>query len=256
MNKPTRWGRWEAQLVPVSKGKKNPPPFTLCPLHPAAPAKSGALKNNGSTFRRKEGEDADNFLRSAEKDTLRKGHSSGPSLPAGAFRDPPRRHTPAAAGLGPPRGRQCLHLSRGRWEKQEAGAEPQTSARRPGGNAGAQLGAGGRRGEGRATAARRARLALLGRARDAERRATLLQALPAAFRTRGEERSPRRSSQARTRADAGRCSRPGRLAGPGLPHPGSAAAALTWLVPGGRDGHGLAARGGTGSPGKDRLLGR
>lgn len=67
MNKPTRWGRWEAQLVPVSNGKKNPPPFTLCPLHPAAPAKSGALKNNGSTFRRKEGEDADNFLRSAEK---------------------------------------------------------------------------------------------------------------------------------------------------------------------------------------------
>lgn len=122
------------------------------------------------------------------------------------------------------------------------------------GNPGAQLGAGGRRGTGRATATGRARLALIGRARDAERRATLLQALPAAFRTRGAEQSPRRSSQARTRADAGRCSRPGRLAGPGPPHPASAAAALTWLVPGGRDGHGLAARGGTGSPGKDRLL--
>lgn len=42
-----------------------------------------------------------------------------------------------------------------------------------------------------------------------------LRALPAAFRSRGAERSPRRSSQARSRADAGRCSRPGRLAGPG-----------------------------------------
>ena len=31
---------------------------------------------------------------------------------------------------------------------------------------------------------------------------------------------------------------------------------LTWLVRGGRDGHGSGARGGTGSPGKDRLFGR
>ena len=31
---------------------------------------------------------------------------------------------------------------------------------------------------------------------------------------------------------------------------------LTWFVRGGRDGHGSGARGGTGSPGKDRLFGR
>lgn len=37
---------------------------------------------------------------------------------------------------------------------------------------------------------------------------------------------------------------------------GSGAAALTWFVRGGRDGHGSGARGGTGSPGKDRLFGR
>ena len=37
---------------------------------------------------------------------------------------------------------------------------------------------------------------------------------------------------------------------------GSGAVALTWLVRGGLDGHGSGARGGTGSPGKDRLFGR
>ena len=31
---------------------------------------------------------------------------------------------------------------------------------------------------------------------------------------------------------------------------------LTWFIRGGRDGHGSGARGGTGSPGKDRLFGR
>lgn len=63
---------------------------------------------------------------------------------------------------------------------------------------------------------------------------------------------------------AGRCSRPGQgfgqWAGPGPspllpPHGrGSGAVALTWLVRGGRDGHGSGARGVTGSPGKDRLV--
>lgn len=47
-----------------------------------------------------------------------------------------------------------------------------------------------------------------------------------------------------------------------LPHPlsparwGSGAVALTWLVRGGCDGHGSGARGGTSSPGKDRLFRR
>ncbi|TKC49938.1 hypothetical protein EI555_013790, partial [Monodon monoceros] len=37
---------------------------------------------------------------------------------------------------------------------------------------------------------------------------------------------------------------------------GNGAVALTWLVRGGLDGHGSGARGGTGSPEKDRLFGR
>lgn len=66
---------------------------------------------------------------------------------------------------------------------------------------------------------------------------------------------------------AGRHSRPAKAQPPGRSGPGAlslllqlgaggTAAALTWLVPGGRDGHGSGARGGTGSPGKDRLFRR
>lgn len=205
---------------------------------------------------RKEGEDADNFLKSAEKVLSARDPALGRLCPlehSETLRGGTLLQQPAS-GLREADSVYTCHEGGGRRRKPERSPKLLHSGR-PGENPGAQLGAGGRRGAGRATAAGRARLALLGRARDAERRATLLQALPAAFRTRGEEQSPRRSSQAGTRADVGRCSRPGRLAGPGPPHPRSAAAALTWLVPGGRDGHGSAARGGTSSPGKDRLLG-
>lgn len=49
------------------------------------------------------------------------------------FRDLRKQHTLVAAGLGPGRSRQCLHLSRGRGrENEEAGAKPQTSQQAPG----------------------------------------------------------------------------------------------------------------------------
>lgn len=166
-------GQWEVQLVSVSHGEKDP--TTARPLSPAprCTCQAERLKNNSSTFERNEGDDADNFLRSAEKVLSARDTAWGCPCPLGTSRDPPRRHSPAAAGLGPPRGSQCLHLSRG--EEGEggsrsgapnfstaAGREPRRRAARP-----------GRRQEaGRATAAGRARLALLGRARDAERRAT------------------------------------------------------------------------------------
>lgn len=90
---------------------------------------------------------------------------------------------------------------------------------------------------------------------------------PSVEQGRAQARSPQARRAGTVPAAPGsaadRCSRPprgsGRWAGP--PHPlpqcvaeGSGAVALTWLVRGGRDGHGSAARGGTGSPGKDRLF--
>ncbi|XP_030167653.1 transcription initiation factor TFIID subunit 4-like [Lynx canadensis] len=93
---------------------------------------------------------------------------------------------------------------------------------------------------------------------------------PAAEEGKAQVRSPqaRRAGTVPVPAVPGpaadRCSRPGqgsgRWAGPGprtlFPPHGwrSEAVALTWLVRGGRDGHGSGARGGTGSPGKDRLV--
>lgn len=214
----------------------------------------------------------------------RDARASGPSPPpvgenskSASFRDPGEQHTPAAASLRPGRRRQCLHLSRGRRrEKKGAPAKPQTSQRLPGGS--------GRRG----AAGRWKR-----RDRASRRRPGRWRRLPSPAGARGgkEEavRSGRRRRLPRTRRGRGQSPSP-EPAGPQSRHlpaaPGSAAdrcplarrgsggwagslrplpptrgwgrgaVALTWLVRGGRDGHGSGGRGGTGSPGKDWLFRR
>lgn len=114
---------------------------------------------------------------------------------------------PPASGLREAASVYTCH--EGRREKEEAGAEPQTSPPRPGGNpGGAQLGQVDAKGQGGPR-----RPGWHGWLSSAElgmpSAGPPLRALPAAFRSRRGEQSPHRSSQARSRADAGRCSRPG-----------------------------------------------
>lgn len=139
---------------------------------------------------------------------------------------------PPASGLREAASVYTCH--EGRREKEEAGAEPQTSPPRPGGSPGdAQLGqvdakrqGGPRRpgGHGWLSSAEPGMPSA----------GPPLRALPAAFRSRRGEQSPRPSSQARSLADAGRCSMPGAPGRPAPPQPRERGGGGTYLARPGR----------------------
>lgn len=194
------------------------------------------------------------------------------------FDDHWKQHTPVAAGLQPGRSRQCLHLSRGRRRrgKEGAAAKPQSSQQLLGGN--------GRRGtEGRWK--RRGSANHGGRGGENgsyfpgkclgwQGGSCALRAPPPASahppRKRAEpkpearrpaEPAPPQSLRFRGRQvplAKARVWQVGWVPSSSSPKRGRGrgAVVLTWLVWGGRDGHGSGGRGETGSPGKDRLFRR
>lgn len=180
-----------------------------------------------------------------------------------AHSDPPR-----ASGLGPRPGKQCLHLSRGRRrEEEEARAVPQTSPQLPRGS-GRDRAAGRWKPRGRASRQRPGSEQLaLPRPGCPVPREGALRAPPAACphpapKPAGPHSRPLLRGQQAGAGGAARGSRQGARPRPRTvpPRPARLGEAerqrFTWLVWGGRDGHGSGARGGTGSPGTDRLLRR
>lgn len=196
------------------------------------------------------------------------------SKPA-CFRDPWKQHTSVAASGLREAGSvyTCHEGGGGRKRKPERSPKLLNSSRE--GAAGVELQAGGNQGAGRTSGGQGGNGSHSpGSCPGWQGGCGALRAPPAAFphppRKRAEPEpetrrpaEPAPSPQPRLRGgQVLRASVRGRPVGrAGSPHPfplcgrGSQAAALTWLVRGGRDGHGSGARGGTGSPGKDRLFG-
>ncbi|XP_036982185.2 uncharacterized protein LOC119035058 [Artibeus jamaicensis] len=166
------------------------------------------------------------------------------------FGEPWKQHTPVAAGLRPGRSRQCLHLSRGRRRrrgKEEAPAKPQSSPQLPGGN-------------GRCLAWQRGSRALRAPP-PASPHPPRKRAEPKPGARRPAEPAPPHSFKFRRRQVPRATARVWQVrwvSSPSSPKRGwgRGAVVLTWLVWGGRDGHGSGGRGETGSPGKDRLFRR
>ncbi|XP_060221206.1 collagen alpha-1(I) chain-like [Meriones unguiculatus] len=248
LNKLARWG---AEGGPTSLSfQREREPTAAHPLSspaPRSPCQAGRVKNNGSTFERNEGEDAEDFPRSAEKVLS----ARDPARAAGARRSLRQTlrggATPAAAVLGPRPGRQCLHLSRGRGEKEDAGAEPKLLLGGREGGTGAHRGQVGADGQGGPR--RPAGHGGLGAAEPGTPSAVARRrALPAALRSGGAGQSPRGRppGPGPPRAGApGRGDRPGRPLRPPPHSPGSSRAAAMGMAR--RPGEELAPRGRTGS---------